>query len=273
MSQHLSNSVARAGEIMNAAIARASSGSSASVPPVQGGSQASAGHPGGPQTTTGGGGSGNAPINGGSGGPGGGTGGTGISGWWKRQDFWTKSILLVVSGFVFSFLFNSWTMMWNEKISTQERTIALQSAENKVQLAELAARESSVSVVRTPQIENSLPVVVATTFDCSTPEKMERNFNTTGAIDVPAGIQVLLKNGCAWLQFNHNITTLQGSEYVISFDPVSDPGAQYCGQSARRGRNDSPATCLSSINNNIGRKFRVEIGDNSSNFFKIGGPK
>lgn len=221
------------------------------------------------------------------GGGGGSSGSGGFGSWWRSLHYSYKIIIWMMVAMCFSSLLGMANIWMNRNIAGERNINAINRSEAELIIArnalekvaieeKIAASKARISgFIQKSNTSNAqflpvtMPVVKAPTFDCSTDEKMEQNFARLGTISLQNNTQSLFKNGCAWIMIDREIATLQGSGYAISFDPVTDPGAQYCGE-GRRGRNNSPEQCLTFLNQHIGQKVRVEIKGDSSSFFKIG---
>ena len=228
--------------------------------------------------TTGNGGN-NPPLPPNKGGSGGSGSNGGFSGWWGKTHYTQKIGIWMLSAMIASSLLGALNIFWNTKAEEEENKNKLHKAETALAVAKLeaemvAVKAKSSSLVQkneqtTTKIQSSMPTVKASTFDCSTNEVMASNFAQIGTIFLPEGKQVLFKNGCAWIMIDRVMTTLQGSGYSVTFDPVGDPGARYCGD-GKYGRKDSPETCLEFLKQHQGRKVRLEIEGESNAYFKLG---
>lgn len=197
--------------------------------------------------------------------------GGGFRQWWDGQDLWWRVGICIVFGFVLYYATSAFTISQNGKIAESDTKVAKQRAEADNELAKIKAETYAIEKQSARnQKTDSLRVVSGITFDCSTQEIRDRGFATNAPVDVVEGSQILLKNGCAWLRFNHKVTSLSGSGYVLTFDPADDPNPRMCGF-GQGGRSDSSGSCIDFVNDRIGDNLRVVINANSSSFLKIGG--
>lgn len=200
----------------------------------------------------------------------------GFGRWWGGLPSPQKIGALVILGLLVTLLFGEWNLHWEGTRTTAENKNKLETARTEVEIASLAAQAAasraeeakSLSRIKTPTKNEALPVVEGNTFSCRNLEELRSGFATSGTIEASQGTQLLLSSGCTWVRFNHEITSLSGTMYTVTFDPVDDPQPVRCGDKPGFA-NDSPQTCIRFINDRQGQKMRVVI--NSDGFLKIGG--
>lgn len=229
------------------------------------------------------------PTSPGGGGGGSGGWGHGLSSWWNGLDLIVRTCLLVVLGFVLLYAGHSWSISQNARSDAADNELARKKAEStliitkiKVETAEaeqkIAASMGAIEAIHSKQSVDSvkksasLVTVPISSFSCRTAEEAERGFETANTFEGVQGNQFLVRDGCAWLKFDHEITSVSGEGVSFMFDPVMTPDPDFRAIN-KGGRNDSPEEIIRYLNARMGQKIHVFVGggSNPNAYLKIGG--